>query len=204
MSLLLFTSQIKNSDKQILGCLIGGMNYKNISKCNFESEVYEGLKAFKIMNEYMLNSPAFRESSSRLIRKFRHSELMVQILFDHFFAKKWFRLHSEGYVNHINSIYEKLVDNHAILPYSIKKLVPGIVNKNVFSELHTIEGFHKYLNFMIGIHKMSSMVNYNLADCLANYEQLSQEFETLYEDFNGRKWEENFLLVEQQELMRAS
>ncbi|MBX9851494.1 MAG: acyl carrier protein phosphodiesterase [Cytophagaceae bacterium] len=204
MSLLLFSSQMKNSDKHVIGCLIGGMNYKNISKCNLEGEVFEGLKAYRIMNQYMLENPAFRESSSRFIRKFRHSELMVQILFDHFFAKKWFRYHSEGYFNHVNSIYEKLVEHHAILPYSIKKLVPDIVNKNVFSELHTIEGFHKYLNFMIGIHKMSSMVNYNLADCLANYDVLSREFETLYEDFISRKWEVNLMVAEPQELMQAS
>jgi acyl carrier protein phosphodiesterase len=204
MSLLLFTSQIKKSDKHIIGCLIGSMNYQNISKCNFDNEVYEGVVAFKMMNQYMIESSAFSESVSYFMRKFRHSELMVKMLFDHFYAKKWSRYHSEGYQNYIGSLYEKLMLNPSVLPYSIKKLVPGIVNNKLFSRLHTLEGFHNYLKFMIGIHKMSPMINYNLADCLDKYDLLSQNFEILYEAFVSVKWEENFVLGEQQELMIAS
>ena len=189
MSILLFTSQIKYSDKQLIGCFIGSLNYANIRACNLESELTEGLKAFEKMNSFTTDSPAFALSSSRLIRRnFKDSEFMIKGLYDHFFAKKWHAHHKESYYQHISDVYEKLSIYHDVLPYTIKKILPEIIDKQIISNLHTVEGYYKYINHMVEISKISSMVNVNLTDFHEKYHLLTQDFDLLYENFIQNNW----------------
>jgi acyl carrier protein phosphodiesterase len=190
MSILLFTSHLKKSDQHLVGSLLGSMNFKSSKEYNLDTTVLEGLKIYRSMSNFITDHPLFKESISHLLRRVKDSDIATRILMDHFFAKKWEQEDHEGYHSYIADFYQKLVQNKDITPVTIRRLLPEIIGNCIFSNLHTIGGYHRYVNFLVNENKISSMVTANLVDFQEHYLLLSRNFEIIYNDFKNEKWDD--------------
>lgn len=190
MSILLFTTHLRKSDHHLVGGLLGCMNFKSSKEYNLDPIVLEGLKMYRAMSHYLVEHPVFKKGLAELSRRFKDSDVAARILMDHFFAKHWEQTNKEEYTSYINNIYQKLNEYQSVTPVTIRRLIPQIIGEGMFSNMHTIGGYHQLINFLIANNKVSRMVGANLIDIQENYVLLSQNFDLIYRDFKNEKWDE--------------
>jgi acyl carrier protein phosphodiesterase len=197
MSILLFTTHFRKSNQHVVGTLLGSMNFKSSKEYNLDPIVLDGLKSYRAMSSFLVEHPVFKQSLSQLSRRLKDSDVAARILMDHFFAKQWEQSDREGYTSYILHFYQKLVEYQNVTPITIRRLVPQIMSEGVFSNLHTVGGYHRMVNFLIANNKVSCMVGANLIDLQENYLLLSHNFDIIYEDFKNMKWDDSaFMEVE--------
>lgn len=126
---------------------------------------------------YTDSHPVVRESK-RLISPVnrRYAGLLVDIFYDHFLAKNWLDFSGVSLQEFSLKIYQFLQQNKSILPDSLKRVLPNIINRDLLASYAEIQGIDTALKRLSVRVKRENNLGDASEELINNYEGLQSDF----------------------------
>lgn len=145
--------------------------------------IQKGILMHRQIDSYTDTHPVVRISKKRLHPRYRHyAGVIIDILYDHFLAKRWSVYSNIELNTYAQDFYKLLNVNYDILPEKIKYLLPYMIKHNWLYNYRTIEGIESVL---IGVNKRTknvSKMNLAVEDLKMHYTEFENDFITFFED----------------------
>ena len=166
----------EDSPESLLGNLLGDF-IKGRSIDTYCDEIKKGIRLHQKVDIYTDSHPVVRESK-RLISpgNRRYSGIIVDVFYDHFLAKNWLDYSSVSLREFTAKIYKILEQNESILPDSIKRVLPNIINGDLLMSYVEPQGITNALQRISLRLKRENNLGSASVDLIANYEQFKQDF----------------------------
>lgn len=150
---------------------------------NYPPGIQKGILLHRAIDSYTDTHPVVRKSTARLYKNYSHySPVIIDIFYDHFLAANWASYSNTSLEIFIADFYLLLKDNYEILPPSIQKLLPYMIEQNWLLSYASLEGIKQILYQMNmrtkGLSKMDRAIN----DLQENYSLFEEEFKTFFPD----------------------
>jgi acyl carrier protein phosphodiesterase len=172
----------EDSPESLLGNLLGDFlkGWNTDLYCN---EIKKGIQLHKNVDRYTDSHPVVRESK-RLISSVnrRYAGIIVDVFYDHFLAKNWLDYSSVTLRDFTLRVYEVLQTNEAILPNSIRRILPNIISKNLLMSYSEIQGINAALQRLSGRLKRENNLETAAEDLMVNYERFELDFHRFFPD----------------------
>lgn len=112
----------------------------------FPEDIIKGILLHRQIDTFTDANPMYRKSKHRLHLKYGHySGVIMDILYDHFLAKNWFKYSNEKLEIYVDHFYKSLKANEDLLSEKTKKLMPYMITQNWLVSYETIAGIEKIL-----------------------------------------------------------
>ncbi|BAX79694.1 acyl carrier protein phosphodiesterase [Labilibaculum antarcticum] len=170
------------SEKVKIGNFIGdyikGKKYQD-----YHAEVQKGILLHRNIDYFTDHHPAFLQSSNRLKEGYkRYSGVVIDVIYDHFLAKKWNEYHTQTLSKFVANTHEILVRNYLILPYKVKLFLPFIIQSRRLESYSTIEGLQATLEIMSRRTSLPDQTDYAIRTLLNEYDGFENEFDNFLND----------------------
>lgn len=170
------------SEKVKIGNFIGdyikGKKYQN-----YHPEVQKGILLHRNIDHFTDRHPSFLQSSSRLKKGYhRYSGVVVDVMYDHFLAKKWSKYHTQDISKFVTITHEILVRNYLILPHKVKLFLPFIIQSRRLESYSTVEGLRAALEIMSRRTSLPDQTDYAIRTILDEYDDFENEFDSFMTD----------------------
>lgn len=166
----------EDSPQSLLGNLLGDF-VKGQSTEAYCDEIKKGIQLHKKVDIYTDSHPVVRESK-RLISPInrKYAGIIVDVFYDHFLAKNWVNYSSVPLQEFTVKVYDILQSNQAILPESIKRVLPNIITKNLLMSYAEIPGINFALQRLSVRLKRENHLGRASEDLTDNYERFKVNF----------------------------
>lgn len=172
----------EDSPESLLGNLLGDF-IKGWSTDAYCDEIKKGIQLHKQVDRYTDFHPVVRESK-RLISPVnrRYAGIIIDVFYDHFLAKNWSEYSSVPLEDFTVKVYKALQDNEAILPDSIKQVLPSLIGRNLLMSYAELNGISATLQRLSNRLKRENSLASALEDLTANYKQIEEDFYQFFPD----------------------
>jgi len=166
-----------DNEKIIVGNFIG--DFIKGSRLNDYSEgIRKGIRLHRSIDRFTDNHPVVLKSKRRLRVKFRHyASVIVDVFYDHFIAKNWFRFSREPLLDFTLRFYQLMDKYTAEIPEPVSKMLVYMSSGNWLYNYRYIEGINKALTGMSERTKFDSKM-----EVAATY--LEKDYASFEEEFN--------------------
>ncbi len=166
----------EDSPESLLGNLLGDF-VKGQSIDAYCNEIKKGIQLHQRVDIYTDSHPVFRESK-RLISPVnrRYAGILIDVFYDHFLAKNWLDYSSVSLKDFSSKVYEILKSNEAILPESLKRVLPNIIAKDLLMSYAEIQGIEAALQRLTLRLKRTNNLGSAWEELLTNYERFELDF----------------------------
>jgi len=124
-----------------------------------------------------------KKSSKRLHHNYSHySRVIVDIFYDHFLAKNWYKYSDIPLSIYVDDFYDLLEENYEILPVGVQRMMPYMIAENWIFNYSKIDGIGKVLNGMNRRTKNKSKMNHAILDLEQHYEDFESEFTDFFDE----------------------
>lgn len=166
----------EDSPESLIGNLLGDF-VKGRSIDTYCDEIKKGIQLHQKVDIYTDSHPVFRESK-KLISSVnrRYAGILIDVFYDHFLAKNWLSYSSISLKEFTVRTYQVLQQNEAILPDSLKKVLPNLINRDVLMSYVEIRGIKNALKGISLRLKRENNLGSASEELLVNYEQLQLNF----------------------------
>ena len=165
----------------MLGCM-----FKDASRVNLkllDPKLLEGIELNEKIAEFIQQHPAYERSKKRLNYRFvKHADKILFIFYDHFLTANWEKYNTQSLRDFAEETYAYMINNTAILPYSIKKNLKCLLAANWIVNMSTIRGLHEYMQLITMKDTFQSILEYSLEDLTNQYNDFKADFEELMPD----------------------
>jgi acyl carrier protein phosphodiesterase len=145
--------------------------------------VIKGIKLHRQIDTFTDAHRLHKESSKRLHANYSHySRVIVDIYYDHYLAKNWDRYSDAPLEEFVDNFYDLLEDYYAILPESVKRMMPYMIADNWLLNYRKMEGIANVLNGMNRRTKNKSKMNLAIVDLEEHYKEFETEFTSFFEE----------------------
>ena len=170
----------EDSPESLIGNLLGDF-VKGRSIDTYGDEIKKGIQLHQKVDIYTDSHPIVRESK-RLISPVnrRYSGIIVDVFYDHFLAINWLDYSSISLKEFTAKAYSILEQNEAILPDSIKRVLPNIINRNVLMSYVEIQGINYALQRISLRLKRENNLGSASEELIANYERFKLDFSRFF------------------------
>ena len=129
----------------------------------FPEEVIKGILLHRQIDTFTDAHPIYRKSKHRLHQKYGHySGVIMDILYDHFFAKNWRNYSNEKLEDYVSNFYKSLEENKKILSEKTKSIMPYMIEQNWLTSYATISGIENILFQYITMHQVNIYHHHSL------------------------------------------
>lgn len=172
----------EDSPKSLLGNLLGDF-IKGRSIDAYCDEIKKGIQLHQRVDRYTDLHPVFHESK-RLISPVnrRYAGIIIDIFYDHFLAKNWLSYSSIPLEEFTRNVYKILHTYEAILPDSLKRVLPNITRRNLLMSYAELQGMKVVLERISVRLKRENHLVSALDDLTANYERFESDFSLFFPD----------------------
>jgi acyl carrier protein phosphodiesterase len=166
----------EDSPQSLLGNLLGDF-VKGQNTDAYCDEIKKGIQIHKKVDIYTDSHPVVRESK-RLISPVnrRYAGIIVDVFYDHFLAKNWVTYSSVPLQEFTFKVYDILQSNQAILPESLKRVLPNIITRNLLMSYAEIPGINFALQRLSVRLKRENDLGRASEDLTDNYERFKLNF----------------------------
>lgn len=162
---------------------------------NFPLEVQKGIKLHRAIDTFTDAHPVFRESTKKLHERYHHyAGVIVDVFYDHFLAKNWYKYSDEDLATYIQRFYQSLEDNKTILTEKTTKLMPYMIHQNWLLQYQTVEGIHNIMTQMDSRTKNKSNMRFSSEELVLYYNAFEEEFTTYFEAIQKHTKEQLMIL----------
>lgn len=155
--------------------------------------VQHGILLHRAIDTYTDSHDIPKKSSKRLHRNYSHySRVIVDIFYDHFLAKNWYRYSDIPLAVFVDEFYDLLEDNYEILPVGVQRMMPHMIADNWIFNYAKMDGIGKVLNGMNRRTKNKSKMNYAILDLETHYQEFEEEFSLFFDElitFSKKKFD---------------
>jgi acyl carrier protein phosphodiesterase len=147
---------------------------------HFPPEVLKGIQLHRFIDHYTDQHPLFNRSCNRLYSRYhKYSGVIVDILYDHFLARRWRQYHEMPLKAFTEQCYSVLLKHYNVLPQRTKSLLPHIMMENWLLAYYRFDGLER------SFQGMSRRVKYNpgLEHAVEDLKKHYDGFETDFRDF---------------------
>ncbi|MBN2596708.1 ACP phosphodiesterase [Labilibaculum sp.] len=171
-----------DSEKVKIGNFIGdyikGNKYKD-----YHPEVQKGILLHRNIDHFTDRHSMVLQSSNRLKTGYsRYSGVVVDMIYDHFLAKKWNQYHTQPISKFVNKTHEILVKNYLILPQKVKLFLPFLIQSRRLESYSTTEGLQSALKIMSRRTSLPDQTDYAIKTLLDQYDEIESEFDCFMSD----------------------
>jgi acyl carrier protein phosphodiesterase len=147
----------------------------------FEREIATGIELHRAIDVFTDTHAVVTQSKQRLRPKYRHySGVIVDVFYDHFLAKNWNVYHNEPLPDFAAKAYTIIKGYDAILPASVKHMLPYMINGNWLVNYANIEGIRQALSGMSRRTPYDSKMDEAAADLSRYYSEFKEEFDSFF------------------------
>lgn len=149
----------------------------------FPEEVKKGILLHRKIDSFTDTHLIYRKSKHRLHDKYGHySGVIMDIFYDHFLAKNWNKYSDEKLENYVDTFYNLLEENHAILTAKTINLLPYMKQNNWLVSYQSIEGIEKILLQMDFRTKQRAKMHEAVVELKFFYKDFEEEFTLFFEE----------------------
>jgi len=124
-----------------------------------------------------------KQSSKRLHNNYSHySRVIVDIYYDHFLAKNWYKYSDIPLSVYVDDFYDLLADNYKILPNGVKIMMPYMLADNWIFNYSKMDGIGRVLEGMNRRTKNKSKMNFAILDLEEHYQKFEDEFTLFFDE----------------------
>ncbi len=157
---------------------IRGNKYKHLPP-----RIIKGIELHRNIDTFTDAHRIHKKSSKRLHANYSHySRVIVDIYYDHFLAKNWEHYCDVSLDEFVADFYDLLEDNYAILPNSVKRMMPHMIADNWLLNYGKMEGIANVLNGMNRRTKNKSKMNLAIVDLEEHYTEFETEFTSFFKE----------------------
>ncbi len=143
-------------------------------------DVIKGVQLHRMIDQYTDQHPMFNRSCNRLYHRYhKYSGVVVDILYDHFLARRWANYHDRPLQEFTEQCYGLLLKHYNILPLRTRNLLPHIMMDNWLVAYYRFDGLEKSFKGMSRRVKYNPGLEHAVEDLRLHYE----EFEADFRDF---------------------
>lgn len=166
----------KDTPESLIGNLLGDFT-KGSVECLYTAEIRKGIELHRRVDTYTDAHHIFR-ASKRLIAKQRRrlSGIMIDVFYDHFLARHWSEYSDVPLDDFSSRVYKILADNQAILPESLRLIIPRMKAYDLLGSYKEIQGIDTALKRIATRIKWQNNLGDGIEDLLANYQQIEADF----------------------------
>lgn len=149
----------------------------------FPPEVIKGILLHRQIDTFTDSHPIYRKSKHRLHEKYGHySGVIMDILYDHFLAKKWNKYSDEKLEDYVGHFYKSLETNKEILSEKTKSIMPYMIDQNWLVSYETIAGIEMILFQMDYRTKHRANMQEAVVELQEFYTDFEEEFTLFFEE----------------------
>ncbi|WP_299104883.1 ACP phosphodiesterase [uncultured Tenacibaculum sp.] len=153
---------------------------------HFSEDIQKGIQLHRNIDSYTDTHPIVRESKRRLHERYRHYDgVIIDIFFDHFLAKNWKNYSEIPLSVFVNSVYNLLNENIAILPQKTQEMLPYMIEYNWLYNYQFAKGIQEVLNGMNRRTEGKSKMNLATEDLLNHYAVFEQDFTSFFAELQS-------------------
>ncbi len=170
----------EDSPESLIGNLLGDF-LKGRGVEGYCESIKKGIQLHKHVDIYTDAHQIFRQSK-RLIDSVnqRYSGIIVDVFYDHFLAKNWLHYSAVPLHQFTSNVYKTLQDNESILPESLRKHLPNIINNNILMSYAEIQGVKFTLQRLSARLKRANQLENASDDLIAKYECFELNFSQFF------------------------
>ena len=145
--------------------------------------VQQGILLHREIDTYTDSHSIPKKSSKRLHPNYSHySRVIVDIFYDHFLAKNWYKYSDIPLSVYVDDFYDLLEENYEILPEGVKRMMPIMVSDNWIFNYSKMEGIAKVLQGMNRRTKNKSKMHFAILDLEQHYPDFEKEFTLFFDE----------------------
>lgn len=155
-----------------IGDHVKGKNYLTLPQ-----NIADGVILHRKIDTFTDNHPVFRQSKKYFQPEYGlYSGVIVDMVYDHFLAKNWDKLHPINLYDFTQNFYSALNTYLPILPEKTQIVAPYLIQENWLYSYKTIEGITKTLERMDARTKNLSKMRYSHLTLTQYYQNLEYDF----------------------------
>lgn len=182
MNLLAHLYLSKGINDIMLGNYIGDF-VKGKQYLNYPKDIQKGIILHRNIDTFTDNHPTHKESRDRFRSNYGlFSGVVVDILYDHFLAKNWYKYSNEQLPSFAQKAYDYIQMNETMLPQKLKTVTPHMVRSNWILLYREISGIERVLSGMSRNTSLPDKVAFAIEIINSEYKQLEQEFLYFFKD----------------------
>lgn len=150
---------------------------------HFPPDVIKGIHLHRAIDHYTDQHPLFNKSCNRLYHRYhKYSGVIVDILYDHFLARRWNHYHDLPLRDFTEQCYGVLLKQYQILPQRTKLLLPHIIMDNWLLAYHSFEGLERSFQGMSKRVRFNPGIEHAVEDLKLNYKGFETDFKDFFPD----------------------
>lgn len=143
----------------------------------FEPAIVNGIELHRAIDAFTDTHPVVKQSKVRLRATYRHfAPVIVDVFYDHFLAKDWPMYHQQTLADFAQQTYQTLMTFDSILPESVRRMLPYMINGNWLLNYAQVEGIQRALTGMTRRSKYDSKMDESINDLRQHYAAFNEEF----------------------------
>lgn len=147
----------------------------------FDKEIVRGIKLHHEIDRYTDTHPIVLETKMRLRpTQGKYSPVVADILYDHFLSANFYRYSEISIEQFAENTYALLLENNAILPVAIQRMLPYMIEHNWLVAYGKREGLQKVFNGMSRRAKFENNMKNSVADLYKHYTLFEKDFEVFF------------------------
>lgn len=162
------------------GLITGGFiadEVKGKSLLKYTKPIQNGIVLHREIDWFTDQHSAFRNSKSRLSRKYGHiSGVIVDMFYDHFLSANWSEYCDEPLEKFTGRIYKLVTGYLEILPEKSQKIIHYMSKQNWLVSYGTFEGMGRALNGLASRISFESGMEHAIEDLKADYDAYHTDF----------------------------
>ncbi|MBE7691110.1 acyl carrier protein phosphodiesterase [Tenacibaculum piscium] len=153
---------------------------------HFKHHIQKGIILHRQIDTYTDAHQIVRKSKRRLHERYGHYDgVIIDVFYDHFLAKNW-TMYSEIPLDiYVNSVYQLLHKNKAILPEKTQKLLPSMIQYDWLYNYQFTNGIQEVLNSINKRTEGRSKMNLASEDLTIHYKLFEEDFNLFFEDLRA-------------------
>lgn len=178
---------LSGSDPQIMvGNFIGDFVKGRNLKEQFGDGIAMGIELHRAIDEFTDKHLIVKQSKTRLFPTYRHySAVIIDIFYDHFLASGWNDYSKEPLASYARRAYQLVVDQDALLPEQVKRMLPYMMHGNWLVNYAQVEGIQRAMTGMSRRATFESKMEQSVGDLRAHYTEFESEFKAFFPEIQA-------------------
>lgn len=149
----------------------------------FDESIKEGIILHRAIDHFTDTHEIVKKSKQRLFPTYRHySAVIMDIVYDHFLAKKFSQYHEIKLEIYTQKIYNNLVPHVSIFPEKAQMVFQNMSKYDWLSQYQYIDGLEQSLSSMARRTVFESKMEHAIKDIEKDYEKYEEEFTLFFDE----------------------
>ena len=148
---------------------------------NFSPEIIKGIELHREIDRFTDSHPIVEEGKKRLRPGYhKYAPVIIDIFYDHFLAANWKDYSPVPLTEYSERCYKIIMDQEAILPEGIKKMMPYMIDYDWLFNYSNLKGIERVLTGMARRARFQSNMELSGNDLKKDYDLYASEFKAFF------------------------